>query len=89
MTRLSQNDDEGPSVMTLEQTADYEIVVEWYASQRSLTGTEAGYAVRNRKTRVVEARFNAYAEALQGLPQIQENFDRFMGKFVRDRGGLN
>lgn len=89
MPRQSEEPNLFDSEMCLESTNDYEIVVEYYMSPRSVTGTESGYAVRHKKTKVIEARAGSYMEALQTLPQIQENFDRFMGKFVSAQRGLN
>lgn len=89
MPRKSEEPNLFDSEMRLESTHDYEIVVEHYMNQRSITGTETNYAIRHIRTKVIEARANSYYEAIQALPQIQENFDRFMGKFVASQRGLN
>lgn len=73
----------------LDQTTDFEIIVEAYLSNRSITGTDLGYGIRNKKTGVVEMRWGAYSEALQGLTMLQGALDRFQAEFVGKQKRLN
>jgi hypothetical protein len=73
----------------LEQTQDFEIIIERYASPRSLTGADSGYGVRNKLTGVVELRFNAYSEALQALGILQSQLDLHMRNFLEQQHRMN
>lgn len=78
-----------PDEKPIEETQDYELIVETFVSQRDLTGLERGYAIRHKTNLVVESRHHAYAEAIQMLPITQENYDRHLGKFKRDTRSLH
>lgn len=75
--------------ITFDQTNDFEIVVERYLSQRSVSGTDSGYGVRNKRTGVVEMRWGAYSEALQGLTLLQEALDKQQAAFEATHKRLN
>lgn len=78
-----------PSEALLDETIDYIIIVETYSSQRSLTGTDQGYACLNKNTGVVELRFGAYSEALQGLMMLQDAYDKYYTEYKKKMGMLN
>lgn len=73
----------------LDSTTDFEIVIEAYINPRSVTGTDMGYGIRNKRTQVVEMRWGAYSEALQGLQVLQESLDKFTAQFSKYNGKLN
>lgn len=75
----------------LDETDSYIIIIETYASPqgRSLSGLEQGYGVLNKMTGVVEMRFGAYGEALQGLMMAQDHLDKFMAIYKAKMGMLN
>jgi hypothetical protein len=75
--------------LILEETNDFEIVIEQYVNQRSVTGVDLGYGIRNKRTGVIEMRWGAYAEALQGLMLLQESLDKFQSQFEAKQGKLH
>lgn len=79
-----------PDERLLDETAEYIIIVETYTSNgRSLNGLEQGYGILNKMTGVVEMRFGAYGEALQGLMMAQDHYDKFMAAYKQKMGMLN
>lgn len=75
--------------LVFDKTNDFEIIVERYLSQRSVSGTDSGYGIRNKRTGVVEMRWGAYSEALQGLTLLQEALDKQQGAFEATHKRLN
>lgn len=75
--------------ITLDQTEGFEIVIETFLSNRSSSGTDKGYGIRNKRTGVVEMRWGAYSEAIQGLAIAQENLDKHQSAFEKSTGRLN
>jgi len=73
----------------LDETAEYIIIVETYASPRSINGMDQGYGILNKMTGVVEMRFGNYGEALQGLLLCQSHYDKFMTEYKKQMGMLN
>lgn len=80
---------EQPRERELDETIDYLIIVENYASARSMTGMDQGYGILNKNTGVVELRFGAYSEALQGLMVCQDSYDKYMTIYKTKMGMLN
>lgn len=78
-----------PEQTIFDETIDYLIVLDAYASQRSITGMEQGYGVMNKNTGVIELRFGTYAEALSGLMVLQDKYDEYMVLYKRKMGMLN
>lgn len=78
--------DQAPETV-LDSTTDFEIFIEPHLSNRSLSGLDLGYGVRNKNTKVVEMRWGAYSEAIQGLMVLQENYDKYMSIYNKKHRG--
>jgi len=78
-----------PEPRVFDATDDYEIVLEDYISQRSRTGVDTGYGIRNKRTGSIEMRFGAYAEALSWMMILQEKLNEQMVIFHQTQGKLN
>jgi hypothetical protein len=72
-----------------DATVDYEIILEEYRSDRSRTGMDTGYGIRNKRTGSVEMRFGAYAEAMSWMMILQSKLDEQMVLFHQTQGTLN
>lgn len=72
----------------LEETANYEILVENYLSNRSTSGLEQCYIIRNKTSGVIEQRWGAYPDALQGIIVLQEGLDKLELEFARSQGKI-
>lgn len=75
-----------PNELVLDETENYEICVETCLSPRSVSGLDQNYAIRNKTTQVVEMRWGAYAEALQGILVLQQGLDKFQYEFAKATG---
>lgn len=75
--------------LSFDSTDGYEIIVEEYVNQRSPTGIDESYGIRNKRTGVIEMRWGAYSEALQGILVLQDSLDKYQAVFEKARGKLN
>lgn len=75
--------------IVLDSTDGFEIIIEPYVNPRCLSGQDNGYGIRNKRTGVIEMRWGAYSEALQGLLMLQDSLDKFQGQFEKKTGKLH
>jgi hypothetical protein len=66
----------GSSIGPLEQTADFELVVEEFRNRYCIGGRSWLYAVRNRSTGVIEGSGSGLAEMLVVMDRTQQMLDQ-------------